>query len=270
MLFRSGILTAIDLQNFSIITSYHETGGLTFEFPRTEEDIEKSLHVWRIDAPVLCGGKAYYGLNKRSYDPATDENITTSDYQAATLVVDFPSLQNPKIITSGIAQGSTQGYRTPVAHVDERGDVYQLTAAPSSIIRISNEAYDDSYELNLSEALGMQAGALGWFYVGDGIGYVPFYDIERGSGSDVAAWGVARVDLYNKSAVRMNLPENLWLYQYQSGIVGDDGLFYMAIAPLGGEGHIYMFDPSSSSADAFTTGASIQTINSTSAYLGLF
>lgn len=263
------ILTAVDLESFSIILDASETGGSVLDFPRTQEDIDNNLHAWRIDAPVVTGGKAFYGVNKRSYDVNTATNISTSDYFCTTLVVDYPSLSNPQMITSSVAKGSTQGYRTPVMHVDSKNDIYQITAAPSHILKITNGDYDNAYDFDLSAALSMNAGALGWFYVGDGIGYVPFYDIDRGSGSDVAAWGVARIDVYNKTAVKLNLPENLWLYQYQNGVV-EDGIFYMAIAPLGGEGNIYMFDVTSDSPDAFTLGARIKTIDTSSAYLGVF
>ena len=269
----TGILTPINLNSFSIIRKDdNSTGGITFDFPRSQEDINNSLHVWRIDAPVICGDKAYYGLNKRGYDPNTSTNISTSDYSASSLVVDFPSLENPKIITSTVGRGSTQGYRTPVAHTDERGDVYQICAAPTKIMKISNEDYDNSYNFDLSAALNMTSvGSNGWFYVGNGIGYIPFYDATLATGTNtVAAWGVARIDLYNKTAVRLNLPDNLWLAQYQNGVLGEDGLFYMAIAPMGGSGNIYMMDPSSTSADGFTVGASIETLDSSSAYLGVF
>lgn len=265
----NGFLTAVDLETFSIITEHNPTGGYAFEFPRSAQDIEMGLHVWRIDAPVICGDKVYYGLNKRIYDANTDTNITTSDYSASSLVVDFPSLQNARIITSSVGQGSTQGYRTPIAHTDEKKDIYQMTAAPTKILKISNGDYVNSYDFDLSDALKMNVGSNGWFYVGDGIGYIPFFDADKGSGSDVAAWGVARIDLYNKTAVKLNLPANLWLFQYQNGIV-EDGKFYMAIAPLGGDGNIYIFDTQSSSADGFVKGASIQTIDNSSAYLGVF
>lgn len=267
------ILTAINLENFSIVTDYNAGGGAKFAFPRSSEDDELKLHVWRIDAPAIHNGKAYYGLNKRSWDPATGKNISTSDYSAASLVVDFPSLKNPKIITSTVAKGSTQGYRTPVAHADEKGDIYQITSSDSHLLKISNGDYDNSYVFDLAKALGMQkVAANGWFYVGDGIGYVPFYDNSEGKGSSsaIAAWGVARVDLYSKTAIKLNLPANLWLQQYQYGVVGDDGLFYMAIAPLGGNGNIYMLDPKSASADGFTVGAKIETLDSSSAYIGIF
>ncbi len=266
----TAILTAIDLNNFSIITDYHTGGGASFEFPRSEEDVNLNAHVWRIDAPVIQGGKAYYGLNKRGYDPSDGSNISL-DYSASSMVVDFPSLTNPKIITSTIGKGSTQGYRTPVAHTDENEDIYQICDAPSYLLKISDGVYDNDYVFDLSAALGMNSvGTNGWFYVGNGIGYLPFYDAEIGSGSAAGAWGVARIDIYNRTAVKINLPSNLWLYQYQYGAIGSDGKFYMAIAPLGGSGNIYIFDPTDTSANGVVKGAQIETMDNTSGYLGIF
>ena len=235
--------------------------------PQTED----GLHIWRIDNPTIQGGKAYYGVAKRGYDPNTDENINTTDYKATTLVVDYPSLENPTLLESEVAQGSTYGYRAPVYHTDELGDIYHLTAEPAKIIKIKNGAYDNSYELDLSTALGMtNVGANGWYYVGNGIGYAPYYDATIGSGSDdTTPWGVARVDLYNKTAVKLNLPNNLWMYYYQSGVLGKDGNFYMAIAPLGESGNIYMFDPQSTSPDGFTIGAELDN-GADSFYLGVY
>lgn len=235
--------------------------------PQTED----GLHIWRIDNPTIQGGKAYYGVAKRGYDPNTDENINTTDYKATTLVVDYPSLENPMLLESEVAQGSTYGYRAPVYHTDELGAIYHLTAEPAKIIKIENGSYDNSYQLDLSSALGMtKVGANGWYYVGNGIGYVPFYDATVGSGSDTTTpWGVARIDLYNKTAVKLNLPENLWMWYYQSGVLAKDGNFYMAIAPLGETGNIYMFDPQSTSPDGFTKGAELDS-GADSFYLGIY
>ena len=241
-----------------------------FDMPRSAEDDEKSLHVWRIDAPVVQGGKAYVGLNKRSYDPTTASNVSTSDYSASTLVVDYPSLTNPKIISSTNGKGSTQGYRTPVAHADEKGDIYQITAAPSKMLKISNGDYDNSYVMDLSALLGVEIGSNGWFYVGNGIGYLPYYDKALGNSAAAGAWSVARIDLYNKSVVKLNVPQNLWLQQYQYSITGEDGKFYMALAPVTGEGHIYMFDPTSTSADGFEKGATLPALDSDCTYIGIF
>ena len=241
-----------------------------FEVPRSQEDIDKNIHIWRIDAPVVHNGKAYYGVAKRKYNPATATNSNVA-YSATSIVVDYPSLTNAKVISSTVANGSSYGYRTPVAHVDENGDIYQIAGSPSFILKIKDENYDNSFVFNLSEKLGLgiQVASNGWFYVGDGIGYVPFYDIAKGSGEAAAAWGVARVDLYNGTAIKMNIPGALWLQQYQYSVTGNDGKFYMALAPVGGEGFIYMFDPASTSADAFTTGAKIQAAAG-QFYIGVF
>jgi hypothetical protein len=238
--------------------------------PRTDEDIEKNLHIWRIDAPAVHNGKAYYGVAKRVYNPETGTNSNVP-YSATSIVVDYPSLTNPKLIISKVAMGSTYGYRTPVAHVDEKGDIYQLAGAPSFILKISDETYDDSFVFSLSEKLGLgiEVASNGWFYVGNGIGYVPYFDRAKGNSEAAAAWGVARVDLYKGTAIKMNIPGALWLQQYQYSVTDDDGMFYMALAPVGGEGRIYIFDPASESADGFKTGATIQAAAG-QFYIGIF
>lgn len=241
------------------------------EIPRSEEDIEKNLYVWRIDAPVVNKGKAYYGLSKQSYNSATAATVSRTDYAATSIVVDYPSLKNPKVISSGLANGSTYGYRTPVAHVDEKGDVYQLGGSPAHILKIKNEAYDNSFVFDLSEKLGLgiKVASNGWFYVGNGIGYIPYYDIDKGNGDVAAAWGVARIDLYKGTAIKMDVPGKLWLQQYQYSVCDNDGKFLMALAPIGSEGYIYMFDPESTSPTGFTTGAKIESAAG-QFYIGIF
>lgn len=244
--------------------------SVSLEIPRIEGD---DTYIWRMDSPVVSGGKAYYGVAKGKLDPKTGKSIRGfNDYKATTFVVDYPSLTNPKVITSEIGKGQNYGYRMPSMQFDEKGDIYQMVREPGKILRIKNGEYDNSYDFDLAKALGLnKAGANAWFYVGNGIGYVPFYDAEKGSGSDKknANWGVARIDIYNKTAVKLNLPNNLWLWYYQNGILGRDGKFYMAIAPLGQDGHIYKFDPTSTSPDGFETGAVLKT-GADSFYLGVY
>lgn len=247
-------LVSIDLENKMSMGAVER-----FEIPRTAEDSAKNLHVWRIDAPVVKNGKAFYGVAKRKYDATTGKNVNL-EYASMSIVVDYPSLTNPKVITSTVAKGSTYGYRTPVAHDDEKGDIYQIAGSPAYILKIKDNDYDNSFVFNLSEKLGLgiQVASNGWFYVGNGIGYVPYYDIAKGNSAAAAAWGVARVDLYNGTAIKMNVPGALWLQQYQYSVKGNDGKFYMALAPVGAEGYVYMFDPSSTSPDGFTIGAKLQ------------
>ncbi|WP_417591631.1 hypothetical protein [Owenweeksia hongkongensis] len=245
-----------------------------FTIPMSAEMQNTGDYVFRIDAPVVIGDKVFYGMGKRKYDPATDQNIDAIYPNVETLVLDYPSLENPRIISTNVngARGATNGYRTSVSYEDERGDVYQITTVPDNtfethILKISNGDYDNNYSLNLSSLLGENTISNGWFYVGNGIGYVPYANSDQGGTSD-AVWSVARVDLYNNTAVKLNLPADLWLQQYQNSVVAN-GEFKMAIAPKGGEGYIYSFDVSSTSADAVTQGAKIEA-GADSYYIGIY
>ncbi len=236
--------------------------------PTTDEDVTKGIFVSRMDAPAVVDGKAYYGVTKQGYDPTTGDKVYP-EYSASTLVFDYPSLANPKMITSAVATGSTYGYRIPVSHIDEKNDLYQMASEPAKLLRIKGGDYDDSYVFDLATALGMaEVGARGWFYAGNGIGYVPFYDGAKGSSSEAAAWGIARVDIYNKSAVKLNLPDKLYLFQYQFAKVVD-GKVFMAITPVGGEGNIYIFDSLNATADGFVKGASIKA-GAEASFVGVF
>lgn len=239
----------------------------TFTVPVSEHDAANNHFIFRIDAPAIAGGKAYYGVAKRKLNPENpDENLAGIVYPATSLVVDYPSLKNPRIVESKVANGSTYGYRIPVAHEDESGDVYQITG--THMLKLSDGVYDDSYDFDLSEAAGQGITALGWFYAGNGIGYATCYETEKGSSEAAAAWGVIRVDIYNKTVVKMNTPSKLYLNQYQFAKV-IDGKVYMALCPVGGEGNVYIFDSSKAEADGYVLGASLKT-GAGASYIGVF
>ncbi len=155
-------------------------------------------------------------------------------------------------------------------HVDEKGDVYQsnwfmsgngfdLSAGDKTVItRLKNGAYDDSYEFNISEALGLSSNiaTVGWFYVGNGIGYMPVQLQDEGSYYQTNSWSLIKIDIYKKTAVKLEVPLSS-LFDYESGIV-KNGKFYMAISPIGGEAYIYEFDPSST---AFKKGLKLDGAN---------
>lgn len=245
--------------------------------PVSDTDLESYNYVSRVDAPVIAGNKIYYGMAKSAYNPeapCSGGGCPSTVYtNTETLVLDYPALTNPRIIETTLAAGATNGYRTPVAYSDEQGDVYQIITVPDNtydthILRIRNGDYDDSFVFNLSELVGENTRSLGWFYVGDGIGYVPYLRTDESNSNGDSNWSVARVDLYNGTAVKMNLPENLWLQQYQNGVV-KDGKFYMAITPTGEDGNVYIFDIGSASADGFTVGATLKNL-AEGTYIGIY
>jgi len=231
----------------------------------------------RIDAPVISGGKLYYGTAVSKFNTATGSNDATD--RAFTLVLDYPSLTNATAIETTNVSGSTNGYRTPTQHKNEAGDILQMVSGndKTHIVKIRNGQYDSSFDYDLSALLGKGTASNGWFYAGNGIGYIPYEDLNKdkiqtgvnpqGEPSYSAAWGLARMDLNNNTVVDLNVPENLWLTQYQTSVIRD-GIFYIALSPIGGSGNIYMFDVNSTSKDG-ALGAKI-TSGADQYYIGIY
>lgn len=224
-------------------------------------------HPMRVDAPIISGDKIYFGIMHLDMSDPTVPPPFRKPKQTGleTLVFDYPSMSNGVIVESSDAAGHTNGYRAPSMHVDENGDIYQsnwfmsgnsfdLSAGDKTVItKLSNGVYTD-YLFNVSDALGLTSNiaTVGWFYVGDGIGYMPIQLEDEGNYYSDNSWSVARIDLNAKTAVKLNVPLS-GLFSYESGVV-DDGKFYMAVSPTGGDAYVYEFDPSSTSADGFLTG----------------
>lgn len=247
------------------------TSNEEFELLLNELEAREGVYVSRIDAPAVSNGKAYYGFARSKVDvndPSVSVPYTYTDAQS--FVVDYPSLKNFKLIKTNKAAGATNGYRTPVAHVNEEGDVYQMVSSSgqdTKILKLRNGAYDESYEFNLSQLIGRNTASNGWFYVGNGIGYMPFVDTDLGPASS-ANWYVARIDLKNNKAVVLNLPTGLWLQQYQYSVM-KDGKLVMALHPKEGNGNIYFMDPASESPNGFEKGAAIN-VSAGRCYIGVF
>lgn len=232
-----------------------------------------NLTIWRVDQPIVSGGKVYIGVAKRGYDNTgqalSGQFSRTHNYPASTLVLDYPSFENPKVIHSTLGNGETYGYRSP-SYFEYNGSVYHVNMLNSRIFKITNGEYDNSYDFDVAKALGMeQIGGTGIFYASNGIAYMPFYDATQGSGREYGAWGIARIDLNNKTAIKMNMPQNLWLFYYQNAKVSKDGKLYMAICPLNAPGNIYVFDPNKADANGFEKGAQL-TVAGEGFYLGIF
>lgn len=224
-------------------------------------------HPMRVDSPVISGDKIYFGLMHLDIQSSPIPPFRTPKQTGLeTLVFDYPAISNGVIVESSEASGHTSGYRAPSMHADENGDVYQsnwfmsgnsfdLSNGDKTVIsKLTNGVYDASYEFNVSEALGLTSNVatVGWFYVGNGIGYMPIQLEDEGNYYSEDSWSLARIDVYNKTAVKLNVTLSN-LFEYESGIV-DNGNFYMAISPADGDSYIYEFDVTSTSADGFSAG----------------
>jgi hypothetical protein len=263
----------LDLATMTLRPGYNNAIPVTID-----ADLAKQgYYISRIDAPVISNGKIYYGAALRKYDPLTNKDLLVD--KTCTFVIDYPGLTNATVVLTDHVAGATNGYRTPTQHIDESGAILQLVSGNDEvhIAKLVNGAYTD-YNFNLTAALGKGTASNGFFYVGNGIAYIPYEDLSQqqiqigvdpgGNPSYSSMWRLARVDLNAKTAVDLNVPDNLWLEQYQNAVVRD-GIFYIALSPVGTDGNIYMFDVNSDSPNA-TLGASITGTGAEQYYIGIY
>lgn len=227
----------------------------SFEIPLTAEEEAAGHHIFRLDTPVLnaAGDKLIIGTWMGKTDPATGERDANAYEKlgSKSVVVDYPSLENPKVINSTIGFGDTSGYRSFNSFLAEDGNIYQATQRDpggSHILKInaSNE-YDNSYNFSLDEALNVTGSYIqSWRYVKDGIAYVMYThdDAATTSFSDRTQQSfLARVDLNAKTAQRVDLPyePDMYFFQYQ-GFVVDGDKVYVTVSPVGKDGNIYVIN----------------------------
>lgn len=111
-----------------------------FELRLTEEENAAGYYISRIDVPVVnkAGNKVFIGAAVSRYlttfssinqgIPVFEADRKGQKSWAKTLVLDYPSLQNPKILTSTKTRGNTNGYRSTMQYVGTDGHVYQATS----------------------------------------------------------------------------------------------------------------------------------------------
>lgn len=241
-------LVSFDLKNPSIKAT------TTQKIPLTADEEQLGYHIWRMDAPVLnrAGNKLLVGTWMRKTDPATGLNQTGSYTRlgSKTVVFDYPSLQNPTVITSTVSHGDTSGYRSMNSYLGDDGNIYQATQRDSDgahILRINqNNEYDNSYVLSLDTALGITGSTVeNWKYAGDGIAYV-MYSYANAPVSSLTTQPqsfLARVDLNARTAQRVDLPYEIDMYFFQhQGILvyGDDVI--IPVSAVGKNGNIYIIN----------------------------
>lgn len=237
-----GTATILDLNlQETLIQNYKQ-----YPIALTEEEELAGHCIFRLDAPVLnqAGDKLLIGTWMRKYNPATGQ--TESDFErlgTKTVVVDYPSLENPRVITSTQANGDCSGYRSNVNQLAEDGYIYQATSRDtdgSHILRITpNNEYDNSFAISLDEALGLNDVYVdAWKYVSKGIGYalISHGDSDQGY--------VVRLNLNNQTASLVEgLPNDpdVRFNQYQGFLVSGDDIL-IPISPLGQDGNIYVIN----------------------------
>ncbi|CAM3389166.1 hypothetical protein [Flavobacterium chungbukense] len=239
-----GIATvlSLDMQQ-TLIAGYKQ-----YQIPLTAEEEALGHHIFRLDAPTLnkAGNKLIIGTWMRKSNPAnpaTNESSFTR-LGSKSVVVDYPSLENPKVITSTVGFGDTSGYRSFNSFVATDGNIYQATQRDtqkgSYILKInqSNE-YDNSYVFSLDSALGIKGSYIdAWRYVGNGIAYAVYTYEGTSQGF------LARLDLNARTATKVEdiaYDADLDFGQYQ-GFVVDGNNFYIAVTPVGKDGNIYVID----------------------------
>ena len=239
-----GIVT-LDLQN-SAIKEFQESS-----LSLSEELEAQGYYIGRIDMPTLnaTGDKLYIGARISKVNPETGETDRNGEVlNSKTIVLDYPSLENPTIITSEVGKGNTNGYRSINAFL-VNGSVYQANQGDpngSHILKIgANNQYDDSYVFNLDEALGVEdAYILAWRPTASGKAVVAYRHAGSAEGVAGAQGYFALVDLEAKTAQKINeIPysEDFYLFQYQGFVVDGDEV-YVTEAPVGENGNIYVID----------------------------
>ncbi|MBQ4916256.1 hypothetical protein J8L85_17540 [Maribacter sp. MMG018] len=263
-----GVVT-LDLVN-SQINNFQE-----HSVPLSDEEEAAGYYISRIDMPTLnaAGDKLYIGARLSKVDPATGES--DSDYEilgSKTIVLDYPSLLNPTVITSAVGHGNTNGYRS-INAFEYNGSVYQANQNDpegSHILKIdANNEYDDSYVFNLDDALGVEgAYILAWRPAANGKAVIAYRHNGSAEGVAGAQGFFALADLNAKTAVKIDdIPydPDFYLFQYQ-GFVVDGTEIYLTEAPVGQNGNIYVIETETGEV---TKGAELVNVEG-SHFIGVF
>lgn len=225
----------------------------TYEIPLTETEEAQGHHIFRLDAPTInkAGNKLIIGTWMRKTNPETGANESVFERLGSkSIVVDYPSLENPQVITSTVGFGDTSGYRSFNAFVGDDGNIYQATQRDthgSYILKINqNNQYDNSYVFSLDAALGITDSYIeNWRYVGNGKALI-MYTHEGANISTLSGQSqsfLALVDLNTKTAQQVDLPYHIDMYFFQyQGFVVDGYDVYVTIAPVGQDGNIYIIN----------------------------
>lgn len=260
--------------------------SIQFEFPFSNEEKAAGYSVTRIDVPVLnaAKNKLYIGCWVSKVDPNKSPVKTVNANTGAitwnwvndaaniagtvTMVLDYPSLTNPKLIWSTRSKYNNNSYRTMSQYIGDDGHVYQSTGQNTTsyphILRIDKNTnnYDNTYLFDLGQALGVTgvAGIKAWTYISGGKAFV-LYDINGKGGY------LALIDLNAKTATKIanDFEATLSFSQYQNVVVAGDYV-YVPLTPMGEAGRMYVINWRTG---AVTKGA-VLTGQAGSSYIGAY
>ncbi|TDQ75960.1 hypothetical protein [Sphingobacterium yanglingense] len=268
-----------------------------FTIPFTAEQTKAGYQIGRIDVPIVNATKTkvFIGCNLTRTDvtkkSGIKDNVQTwstgnRELGTVTLVVDYPSLANPKLIYADavVSKVNNHSYRTMTQYVGTDGNVYQATATSGSqILRInkSTNQYDNDYNFDLKTALGTSNSVAirAWKYIKDGVAIVLYTE------SKVDGGYLALVDLNERKATRLttenqsdigfsgrsaNEAQGITAItgtfgQFQNiGVIGDN--IYVPMTPNGVDGNLYVINYKTK---AVTKGARLKN-QSGSFYIGAY
>ncbi|WP_192349698.1 hypothetical protein [Algoriphagus sp. Y33] len=244
-------ILALDLQE-SLIRNY-----VQYPIPLSEEEEAAGHTIFRLDGSVLnaAGNKLIIGTWMRKYNVETGQ--TEGAYErlgTKSVVVDYPSLENPTVINSSVGHGDNSGYRSHFSYLGDDDNIYQATERDpngSHILRINqNNEYDNSYVFSLNDALGLTGVTIeAWKYAQGGKAFALIS--HDGAENGFVVW----MDLNSRTASIVDLPydPDLEFNQYQ-GFVADGADVYITVTPVGKNGNIYILDSNTGEA---TKGATL-------------
>ncbi|MCA5006790.1 hypothetical protein [Sphingobacterium bovistauri] len=288
-------ILALDLDNPTILRQTE------FIIPFTAEQTKAGYQIGRIDVPILnaAKNKVFIGCNLTKVDLTKKATVNDDGNQVwttresatnvrelgtATLVVDYPSLANPKLIYSTVSKTNNHSYRTMTQWLGSNGDIYQATATGGyQILKISSSTntYDDSYNFDLKTALGSSSNIAirAWRNIKEDIGLV-LYTVTGTDGGYLAL-----VDLKAKTATKLTTEQETNIGfsgrsantatgvtamvgtfgQFQNiGVYGDN--LYVPLTPNGLDGNLYIINYKTK---AIAKGAKLKN-QSGSFYLGAY
>ncbi len=246
-------VATLNLDNPSIMNT------ASFVVPFTTEQLAQGYSIGRIDVPIInqAKDKVYIGCNiaKANLSAAANQNATTGVISwpnlpvgsvdgTVTIVLDYPTLKNPKLIWSTKSEYGNNGYRTMIQYIGDDGHVYQATGVNTTgynhILRIDKNTndYDNTYLFDLSQALDVDgiAGIKAWKYLGNNKGFV-MYDINKTGGY------LALIDLNTKTATKIptEYEAQLNFDQHQS-IAIDGDYVYVPLTPVSLPGNVFVYN----------------------------